>query len=197
VTIPAYIATSALLVWAAVSDSRTRQVPPLAGYGLLLVAVVAMILRGWWMGALFLIIAIFGTRGGFAMLITVIAAFLLIEACGWGQCGPLLIGILVVYIMYSLHWIGGGDAQVAFALIGLTGTWMMLYFLAGGTILSWIVLVFFHSPGQALQRLLWVTKRLNKGPADDPSAVKTPWVVTAAFSAIAYFVVNLALTWVG
>ncbi len=59
------VLASAALVWGAVSDVRSRIVPAFAGMGILVIGLGFLLLKGWWLGAIFYVAAIWGSRGGF------------------------------------------------------------------------------------------------------------------------------------
>lgn len=189
-TISVYAIFSGLLVWAAFEDLRTRLVPYAAGYGLLLVAIADMLARGYWPEALFFVIAILGTRGGLAMAVAIVSGIVLYEVRG-EQVAPLLVGLFVTYNLFRLRWIGGGDAQVAFALIALANDWAMLWILSAGTFLTWVLLSFVRSPLNALRRMKVVFQNRNRPPEEDEDAIRGPWVVIGALAGMTYFLIQM------
>ena len=59
-----YMVLSSLLVYSAYSDYRTRRIPFGVGLGLLLTAAVILVIEKMYWEALFLVVAVIGSRGG-------------------------------------------------------------------------------------------------------------------------------------
>ena len=182
-----YMVLSSLLVYSAYSDYRTRRIPFGVGLGLLLTAAVILVIEKMYWEALFLVVAVIGSRGGMWSLLVYLSAMLLFGAKGETAALPMVVGILLFNFMFSMRWIGGGDAQVAFALIAVGHEWMMLYLVLGFAVVAGLVMVFrkYDLKG-GLSRLWVVTRRLNKSSEKDENAIRSPWIIWAAIGGMCY-----------
>ncbi len=185
------VLVSAALVWAALSDLRTRLIPAAPGFGMLAAGLVSLWLHQLWLESLFYVAALWGSRGGVWRLPTSVLAVVLV-AKGGGAL-PFAAGVLYVLALFRLGWFGGGDAQLAFGLMALARDWWILGYLFGGTILLGLVVM---SAGRGVrggaQRFCYVLRHLD---APDEGAVKVPWGVLAAMGGLSYIWVAPGLAW--
>ena len=182
-----YMVLSSLLIFSAYSDFRTRKIPFAAGIGLLLTAAIILCLQKMYWEAFFLVAAVLGSRGGLWSLLSYLVAIFLIGVVGESNALPMIVGILLFNLMFSMRWIGGGDAQVAFALIAVAHDWTMLYLVLGMAVLAGLVLVFRkYDLKSGLSRLWVVTRRLNKDSSSDDDAIRSPWIIWASLGGMIY-----------
>jgi hypothetical protein len=124
---------TALLVWAAIVDTRTRKIPVAAGFGMLGLGLAVLVKEGWYIWAAYYILAIWCTRGGVWQAVLVVASIGILWAFEW-EAAPLVLGITFVSLLFWRNWFGGGDSQLAFGLIGIGHDWLVLALLFGLTI---------------------------------------------------------------
>jgi hypothetical protein len=178
---------SVLLLWAAVTDYRTRKIPVVAGFGMLGLGLAVLIIERELIPffALYYLLAIWCTRGGAWQYVLLAASAGMVGAFGW-DAGPLVGGVLFVSYAFWNGWFGGGDSQLAFGLIGIGHDWFILGMLFGLTILLGVFLTIKKQGGvkQGMQRLLSVARRLGEEPDDD--AIRTSWGIVAAIAGLSY-----------
>ena len=178
---------TALLVWAAIVDSRIRKIPVAAGFGMLGLG-LAVLVKGRWnipFWVMYYLFAIWCTRGGVWQIVLVVASIGMLWAFEW-EAAPLVLGITFVSFLFWRNWFGGGDSQLAFGLIGIGQDWLVLALLFGLTIVFGVGLTIIHHGGirQGVQRLAYVAQRLGEEP--DSEAIRTPWGIVAAVAGASY-----------
>ncbi len=182
-----YLALSSLLVFAAVSDVRSRRIPLPVGLGLLCSSLVLILRQGHFIEAGFLVLAVIGSRGGWWSLLVWVAAIVMTANLGQEGSLPMVVGLMAFYVLFKLRWIGGGDAQVGYALVAFARDWTILYYLAGILVPVGLFLVFRrYGFLKAFSRLWTVTRSLFKASPADPEAIRTPWALWAAIGGLAY-----------
>ena len=178
---------TALLVWAAIVDSRTRKIPVAAGFGMLGLGLAVLVrddgVIPFW--AMYYLLAIWCTRGGVWQIVLVVASIGMLWAFEW-EAAPLVLGITFVSLLFWRNWFGGGDSQLAFGMIGIGHDWLVLALLFGLTIVFGVGLTIIHRGGiqQGVQRLASVVRRLGESP--DSEAIRTPWGIVAAIAGVSY-----------
>jgi hypothetical protein len=176
---------TAFLAWAAVTDARTRKVPVAAGLGILGLGLVVLVWDGWYLAALYYLLAIWSTRGGVWRYMLVAASLVMLWMYQW-EAVPLVVGVLFVALLFWRKWFGGGDAQLAIGLIGIGHDWMVLGLLFGLTILVALALTVIRQGGvvQGVKRMAWVASHMGEPPGEE--AIRTPWAVVAAIAGVGY-----------
>ncbi len=178
---------TALLVWAANVDSRTRKIPVAAGFGMLGLGLAVLVRDGgaipFW--AMYYLLAIWCTRGGVWQAVLVVASIGILWAFEW-EAAPLVLGITFVSLLFWRKWFGGGDSQLAFGLMGIGHDWLVLALLFGLTIVLGVGLTIIRQGGvqQGVKRLVSVARRLGGEP--DSEAIRTPWGIVAAVAGVSY-----------
>ena len=178
---------TALLVWAAIVDSRTRKIPVAAGFGMLGLGLAVLVRDGgaipFW--AMYYLLAIWCTRGGVWQPVLVVASIGMLWAFEW-EAAPLVLGNTFVSLLFWRKWFGGGDSQLAFGLIGIGHDWLVLALLFGLTIVLGVGLTIIRQGGvqQGVKRLVSVARRLGEEP--DSEAIRTPWGIVAAVAGVSY-----------
>jgi Flp pilus assembly protein protease CpaA len=174
-----------LLIWAAVVDLRDRKIPMAAGFGLLLLGLVVLIVESLYLWAAYFVLAVWCTRGGIWRYVLFGASLLMIFQYT-SEALPLIVGVLLVSILFWMKWFGGGDAQIATGLIGIGHDWIVLGMVFGLTIVTGIILTMVKRGGvvEGTKRLVWVAGHLGDTP--DGEAIRTPWGVVAAVAGVSY-----------
>jgi hypothetical protein len=179
-----YVLVTLLLIWAAWVDIRTRQIPVIAGYGILTLGLIVLLLNQLWIEAVYYALAIWCTSGGVWKTVLSIASLILVFIRG-EEVIPLVLGVLIVAIFFWMNRFGGGDSQLAIGLIGVGHDWPVLAFLAGTTILAWLIIVFRkHGITSGLKRMAFVFQRIDEQA--DADAIRTPWAVIALIGGTLY-----------
>ena len=176
-----YVLASAALLWAAVGDFRKRKIPRVAGFGLLLIGLIFLLINQMWLEAVFYLTAIWGSRGGWWIVLYVLIAIGVVYR--ELDSLPLVVGILFVLSMFEYGWFGGGDSQVAFGLVAIASdVWMVLYLMTGAVVLVFVLNIF-REGGilGAIKRFVFTLKN----PPDE-SALRTPWTVSALMVGLVY-----------
>jgi hypothetical protein len=174
-----------LLVWAAVEDVRRRKVPVIAGFGMLLLSLIVLVVQSWYIWAAYFVIAVWCTRGGIWKYVLVAASLVMVWLYPWDAL-PIVAGVLFVSTLFWMKWFGGGDAQLAMGLVGIGHDWIVLGILFGLTIVVGIVLTIVRRGGvvEGAKRLAWVAGHL--GERADAEAIHTPWGIVAAVAGVTY-----------
>jgi len=180
-----YGIASGLVLAAAFFDWRTRRIPILIGYGMILLAFLFLLVQNLWWSAAFLALVVYGSRSPSAMLPSVIIWIAMAQS---GQSNPALVaGLYLATLLLWLGWFQGGDTQIAYALLALAGDWWIFAYLFGGTILFGLLLIIAkYGAGGAFGRFRHVAGALNHGK-NDAAAIRLPWAVLAAVFAWTYF----------
>ncbi|MBA3075033.1 MAG: hypothetical protein FP831_15625 [Anaerolineae bacterium] len=107
-----------------------------------------------------------------------------------------ILGVVVVRFMMGRKWLGGGDAQVAVAMIAITRAPEFLLFLAVVTILVWMIISIKHFGFKGwLIRTRFVAKNLGRPVESDNERLRSPWVVTLAMCSLVYIWFVPGLAW--
>jgi len=179
---------SGLLVYAAVIDLKKREVPYVAGIGIMLIGAGSLFWEQHWLLGVFYLVAVMGSRGGLWGLAAVAVALTTLAVPGlMSEAYPFILAIFFIITMFRFGVFGQGDAVLAFGLLALAykdGLWMPLALL-GTSLLGIIPLVWKRSPKEILERAIYVLK--NFGSIEkDADAVKFPWAVIAAGIGLVY-----------
>lgn len=182
-----YALFAGLLLGAAVSDARSRRIPFRIGLGLLLLAAALLVIQGYYFEAVFLVLAVIGSRGGWWSLAVWSFAIVFLAEAGEERALPMVVGILFFHLMFATRRLGGGDAQVAYALVGIAHDWAILALVLGATIVAGLILVWRkYGLIGGLARLASVTRHLGADTSQDPKAIRSPWAVWAAIGGMLY-----------
>jgi putative lipoic acid-binding regulatory protein len=142
-----------LLVYAAVVDLRKREVPYVAGLGILLFGGISLFWNQHWLLGVFYLVAVMGSRGGLWGLAAMVIALTTLAVPGLlAEAHPFIIAIFFIIMMFRFKVFGQGDAVLAFGLLAIAyedGLWMPLALL-GTSILGIIPLFWKRTPKEIL-----------------------------------------------
>ncbi len=179
---------SVLLVYAAVEDILKREVPYVAGIGIMLFGAFALFLEQHWLLGVFYLVAVMGSRGGLWGLAAVAAALTTLAVPGLAaEAYPFILAIFFIVTMFRFGVFGQGDAVLSFGLLAIAykdGLWMPLALL-GTTLIGIVPLVWKRSPKEILDRATHILKNFGSIEKDE-EAVKFPWAVIAAVLGLVY-----------
>jgi len=182
------IVVSGLLIYAAVIDLKKREVPYVAGIGIMLIGAISLFWEQHWLLGVFYLIAVMGSRGGLWGLAAVAVALTTLAVPGlMADAYPFILAIFFIITMFRFGVFGQGDAVLAFGLLALAykdGLWMPLALL-GTSLLGIIPLAWKRSPKEILSRATHILKNFGKIEKDE-EAVKFPWAVIAAVIGLVY-----------
>jgi hypothetical protein len=135
---------SGLLIYSAVIDLKKREVPYVAGIGILLIGVVTLFWEQHWLLGVFFLVAVMGSRGGLWGIAAVAAVLTTLAVPGlMAEAYPFILAIFFIIIMFRFGVFGQGDAVLAFGLLAIAykdGLWMPLALL-GTTLIGIVPLV--------------------------------------------------------
>ncbi|MFO8037071.1 MAG: hypothetical protein R6U57_10635 [Anaerolineales bacterium] len=179
---------SGLLIYAAVEDVRKREVPYVAGIGLMLFGAFTLVWDQRWLLVLFYLSAVIGSKGGIWGLLPAVFGLSALAVPGlMGEAYPFILAILFVNLMFGFSAIGAGDAVLAYGLLAIAyenRLWMPLVLL--GTSLLGIILVFWkRSPKEVINRVGDIIQNFGR-IEEDEAAVLFPWAVIAAGIGLVY-----------
>ena len=182
------LAISGLLIYAAVEDIRKREVPYIAGIGLMLFGAFTLIWDQHWLLLVFYLSAVIGSKGGVWGLLPAAMGLSALAVPGlMGEAYPFILAILFVNAMFGFCAIGAGDAVLAYGLLAMayeSGLWMPLALL--GTSLLGIIPIFWkRSPKEVVNRVRDIFQHFGQ-IEEDEEAVLFPWAVIAAGIGLVY-----------
>ena len=182
------IAISLLLIYAAVIDLKKREVPYVAGIGILLFGAFSLFWTQHWILGAFYLAAVMGSRGGVWGLITAaIALTTLAVPKLMSEASPFILAIFFIIVMFRFGVFGQGDAVLAYGLLAIAyedGLWMPVAML-GSSILGIIPLFWKRSPKEIWERTKHILSNFGK-IEEDEEAVKFPWAVIASIMGLVY-----------
>jgi len=182
------IVVSGLLIYAAVIDLKKREVPYVAGIGIMLFGAISLFWEQHWLLGVFYLVAVMGSRGGLWGLAAVALALTTLAVPGlMADAYPFILAIFFIITMFRFGVFGQGDAVLAFGLLALAyqdSLWMPLALL-GTSLLGIIPLVWKRSPKEILDRATHILKNFDSIEKDE-EAVNFPWAVIAAVIGLVY-----------
>lgn len=179
------VLASAALIWAAVSDYKTKEIPAPAGFGILALGLFVLLWNKLWIEVIFLILVIWCSSGGIWRLVLIISSLIALFLRG-ELIIPFVVGCLFVTVMFWSKIIGGGDSQLAVGLVALGHDWAILIYIGLITVLSAFILVIVKKGGvlPGIKRMFTVLRNFSRTP--DSEAVQIPWAVIASISGLLY-----------
>jgi len=182
------IVISLLLIYAGVIDLKKREVPYVAGIGILLFGAFSLFWNQHWLLGVFFVVAVMGSRGGLWGLAAMVIALTTLAVPGLvADAYPFIIAIFFIIMMFRFKVFGQGDAVLAFGLLAIAyedKLWMPLALL-GTSILGIIPLFWKRTPKEILERTKLILSNFGKIEKDE-EAVKFPWAVVAAAIGLFY-----------
>lgn len=180
-----------LLIVASVSDIKTRKIPSYCSYPIMILAMVLFILDKEYLLIPLFILAVLGTGNTIFRIAYIVLSVVLVANRGeW--LVPLIAGLVIGDIFFSMRLIGGGDAQLLFGMLAYAYRgWGMLIIIAAITIVSGFVLII-KNRGKAKNRILEILKNLKKGTiGKDTSRIQIPYAIVLCLSMSIYMVVQI------
>lgn len=180
-----------LLIVASVSDIKTRKIPSYCSYPIMILAMVLFILDKEYLLIPLFILAVLGTGNTIFRIAYIVLSVVLVANRGeW--LVPLIAGLVIGDIFFSMRLIGGGDAQLLFGMLTYAYRgWGMLIIIAAITIVSGFVLII-KNRGKAKNRILEILKNLKKGTiGKDTSRIQIPYAIVLCLSMAIYMVVQV------
>jgi len=169
-------------------DLRKREVPYVAGLGILLFGGFSLFWNQHWLLGVFYLVAVMGSRGGLWGLAAMVIALTTLAVPGLvAEAYPFILAIFFIIMMFRFKVFGQGDAVLAFGLLAIAyedGLWMPLALL-GTSILGIIPLFWKRTPKEILERTKLILSNFGKIEKDE-EAVKFPWAVIAAAIGLFY-----------
>ncbi|MCK4488840.1 MAG: hypothetical protein KAU23_01200 [Anaerolineales bacterium] len=176
------------MIYAAVVDLKKREVPYVAGIGILLFGGFSLFWNQHWLLGVFYLVAVMGSRGGLWGLAAMVIALTTLAVPGLvAEAYPFILAIFFIIMMFRFKVFGQGDAVLAFGLLAIAyedRLWMPLVLL-GTSILGIIPLFWKRTPKEILERTKLILKNFGRIEADE-EAVKFPWAVIAAAIGLVY-----------
>jgi len=171
-----------------VVDLQKREVPYVAGLGILLFGGFSLFWSQHWLLGVFYLVAVMGSRGGLWGLAAMVIALTTLAVPGLAaEAYPFILAIFFIIMMFRFKVFGQGDAVLAFGLLAIAyeeGLWMPLVLL-GTSILGIIPLFWKRTPKEILERTKLILSNFGKIEKDE-EAVKFPWAVIAAAIGLFY-----------
>lgn len=180
-----------LLIVASVSDIKTRKIPSYCSYPIMILAMVLFILDKEYLLIPLFVLAVLGTGNTIFRIAYIVLSVVLVANRGeW--LVPLIAGLVIGDIFFSMRLIGGGDAQLLFGMLAYAYRgWGMLIIIAAITIVSGFVLII-KNRGKAKNRILEILKNLKKGTiGKDISRIQIPYAIVLCLSMAIYMVVQV------
>ncbi len=179
---------SGLLIYAAVVDLKKKEVPYVAGIGIMLFGAFALFWDQHWLLGVFYLVAVMGSRGGLWGLASIVVGLATLAVPGLAtEAYPFILAILFINVMFSFGAIGQGDAVLAYGLLAMAyenGLWMPLVLLSS-SILGIIALFWKRSLSEVFDRTKKILQNFGK-IEEDKEAVRFPWAVIAAIIGLVY-----------
>lgn len=179
---------SGLLIYAAVVDLKKREVPYVAGIGIMLFGAFALFWDQHWLLGVFYLVAVMGSRGGLLGLASIVVGLATLAVPGLvAEAYPFILAILFINTMFGFGAIGQGDAVLTYGLLAIAyenGLWMPLVLL-GTSILGIIPLFWKRRPKEILDRAIYILKNFRR-IEEDEEAMRFPWAVIAAGIGLVY-----------
>lgn len=182
------ILTSMLLIWAAIADLRTRRIPRIASYLILLLAIAWLFAHEQWWEAVFLGLVVIRPAKKPLLYLAELSGFLLMVMRSFSlETIFFVVAILVVQLLFDNRILGGGDAQVATAVIAIIPEWRLFVLLT----LVYVAIVIILSVKRFgfrgwMARLKQLLSRHRKPIETDTEKIQTPWVVIVAACTLIY-----------
>ena len=180
-----------LLIVASVSDIKTRKIPSYCSYPIMILAMVLFILDKEYLLIPLFVLAVLGTGNTIFRIVYIVLSVVLVANRGeW--LVPLIAGLVIGDIFFSMRLIGGGDAQLLFGMLAYAYRgWGMLIIIAAITIVSGFVLII-KNRGKAKNRIIEILKNLKKGTiGKDTSRIQIPYAIVLCLSMAIYMVVQV------
>ena len=186
------IAVSILLCIAGVCDIKHRRIPRFCSYGLLFISFLMLILERKYILAVYFIVSILATGQKWLRIPLLIWAVIVFANTG-EAAAPLVFGLAAADMLFSLRIIGGGDAQMLFALLGFGyQDWKMAASVSMITLIAGTAAVIRASGlKNAGKRILTAASNMRSGNIENDTArLRIPFAALLPASFLLYLFVS-------
>ena len=180
------------LVVSGISDLKTKHIPRACSYGLLLFSLLLLIYRKEYMLSAYFVLAVLAAGNKKVKPILFVMAVIVFSNMG-ERAFPLVFGLSAVDFLFSMRLIGGGDAQLLFAMLSFgCSSWKMVIAVATVVIFFGIASVI-HTFGirKSISRIKTVSSFMKNGTVQsDRDCLKIPFASLLPFAFLLYFFVT-------
>ena len=181
-----------MLIISAVSDVRTRRIPKICSYGLLLISLLRLVYDRQYVLAVYFALSVFATGSKSLKLFLYIGAAVIFANKGETSF-PLIFGLAGADLLFTLKVIGGGDAQLLFSMLGFGyKSWKMAASFSAVTIIAGFVIILFPVRSINLkERITSIKESWKTGTiASDHNRIRIPFAVLLPLSFMLYSFVS-------
>ena len=181
-----------MLIISAVSDVRTRRIPKICSYGLLLISLLRLVYNRQYVLATYFALSVFATGSKSLKLFLYIGAAVIFANKG-EVAFPLIFGLAAADLFFTLKIIGGGDAQLLFSMLGFGyKSWKMSASVSAVTlIVGLIVILYSHESIDLKERIISIKNSWKTGTIEsDRSRIRIPFAVVLPMSFMLYSFVS-------
>lgn len=186
------MAVFTLLCISGVCDIKHRRIPRFCSYGLLFISFLMLILERKYILAVYFIVSILATGQKWLRIPLLIWAVIVFANTG-EAAAPLVFGLAAADMLFSLRIIGGGDAQMLFALLGFGHQdWKMAASVSMITLIAGTAAVIrvsgFRNAGE---RILSAASNMRSGNIENDTArLRIPFAAILPVSFLLYLFVS-------
>lgn len=181
-----------MLIISAVSDVRTRRIPKICSYGLLLISLLRLVYDRQYVLAVYFALSVFATGSKSLKLFLYIGAAAIFANKGETSF-PLIFGLAAVDLLFTLKIIGGGDAQLLFSMLGFGyQSWKMSASVSAVTIITGFVVILFSGRTiNSKERITSIKDSWKTGTiTSDHNRIRIPFAVLLPLSFMLYSFVS-------
>ena len=181
-----------LLCISGVCDVKNRRIPRFCSYGLLLISFLMLILEREYMLAAYFIFSILATELKWLRIPLLISAVIIFANIG-ETAAPLVFGLAAADMLFTLRLIGGGDAQLLYAIF-TSGhqDWKMAAAVSAVTLIAGTAAVIRASGlKNAGKRILTAASNMRSGNIEnDKARLRIPFAALLPASFLLYLFVS-------
>lgn len=180
------------LVVSGISDLKTKRIPRACSYGLLLFSLLLLIYRKEYMLSAYFVLAVLAAGNKKVKPILFVMVVIVFSNMG-ERAFPLVFGLSAVDFLFSMRLIGGGDAQLLFAMLSFgCSSWKMVIAVAAVVILLGIgAVIYAFGIRKSISRIKTVSSFMKNGTVQsDRDRLKIPFASLLPFAFLLYFFVT-------
>ena len=177
-----------LLLISAVSDVKSRRIPKVCSYGLLLISLLRLIYDRQYFLAAYFALSVLATGSRSLKLLLYIGATAIFANKG-ESAFPLIFGLAAADLLFTLRIIGGGDAQLLFSMLGFGyKSWKMAASVSAMTLITgFVVILFSYGSINLKERITSIKNSWKTGTiTSDHNRIRTPFAALLPFSFLLY-----------